>query len=1240
MEDVHGVDVSWLHHSTRGKRTTADSLFSVSRSANMFLADSVGSPDHHHRQHAPSSPGLAKDARPRTSSHGGLPPPGTHNERKSPESAVPAVQQPSAPSPAPSTPTAAPPIPTPAQKIPTKRPALLGRASTDKPQQPGSVTPPESRASLRKNSWISSISSKFSSQNSPAQTTQVQAQGSSANTSAADGVPATANGALNGIQTAANHSQTTYEPYIPQQPKGSFISNALRRLSSGSQVGGSLGKAIPNGGVCPRKVMNVDPNRTRCLLPELNQSKLRRVAFCVDVEIAGGPRYKDDADTEERQQKRKDKKLKERGEGEALKNPESVAEDKDKEGVVNIFDSQEVVGTEQAPDPEGTVVNDEKSEPSKKKERKKRSEAERKERKEKKRRKAEENGSIPLELTRDDDEVSADGASEGCTQAAPKHQDRPTTDPLRIYRRCCQLRETPILKRISDQLSNPAATALSAPGVVACLDLTGSRLQLADVVTLSDWLAIVPVKKLFLDDADLNDEKTRLILAGLLAAKVPEAGKRRKSASGEARNGSENVEERCGVVKKLVLKNNPKITVEGWRHIALFIYMCKSLLALDVSMIPFPSSPPQPAPQVPNGSPSATSDRKAASKDIAEVVSKAISERLGGSKLEELLLSECSLSSSSIRKIVDGAIISGVQRLGLAGNNVDGEGLEHILHYIKSGVCQGLDLGGNTLRDSISRLTECFTKDCPLWALSVADCDLTPESLRILLPALGNLPNFIFLDLSHNRDLFSNSLSLSLLRRYMPLFTKLKRIHLTDVSLSQADVIGIAEVIPECPVIAHVDIQGNPKISALAVATTEEEQEEAAAVYASLTLAAKVSQTIVFLGVDVPGPESNEVVKALAKQVIAYCLRNMQNIEGVPELQNASRDAALPDVLQHLVGHADDTSTTSADDDAAPDDDYIVGGTGVAKALSYCLRQKESDLRRTSIPASGTATPRSSQATVSEESHRARIMSKNLLENARNIRQRLQMALTREAIAGNEIPYRKFSGMFCNYVLNLTIIGRLIFLDQTLQGMIKRFEDEYPETRIRPSDATSTTSSIPSSSPPLSTVPTLSTATHNVFHDSDEDEPKALRSRHNSDVNLASRAQTLEEGRLHRLGHRLRTEFINPSRPSSSHTEQADISGSMNDLGLPPHVMALRHHLMTYSGEQLRAMTEGAGWEKAFNDIVENAEELKRMEKENPEEFAKFRDTQIAALKNASPSGDFSGRWNSIGKDNESAIED
>jgi hypothetical protein len=961
----------------------------------------VLSPDHHHRQQAPSSPGLPKDTRPRTSSHGGLP----HADRKTPEPA-PAVQQPSLPSPATTPPTSA-------QKIPTKRPNILGRAASDKP---GSVTPPEFKSPSRKNSWISSVSSKFSSQKSPAQTTHAQAQGSPAPTNGTNGSASQANGALSGLQAAANGTHSGHEPYVPQQPKGSFIGNALRRLSSGTQVG-TIGKVTPNGGVCPRRVLNIDPNRNRCLVPELNENKLRRVAFCVDVEIAGGPKYTDEGDTEEKRKKKKDKKIKERGEGEALKHPESVAEEKEKQSTVSVCATQEEVGNAEAPNPEGAVVEDDKQEPSRKKEKKKRSEAERKERKEKKRRKAEENGSVPLELTREDDEGSADTTADAPGKPAPKHQDRPTIDPLRIYRRCCQLRETPILKRISDQLSAPSACAVVTPGVVTCLDLTGSRMQLADIVTLSDWLAIVPVKKLLLEDAELNDEKVRVVLAGLLAAKIPESSKRRPASVASTSDTAPKANDRSGVVNKLVLKNNPKITAEGWRHIALFIYMCKSLIALDVSMVPFPKPAPKSAPQSPNTPQGSTVDQSHHPKGVAEVLSKAISERLGGSRLEELLVSECNLTSTSIRSIIDGCVMSGVQRLGLAGNDIDNEGLGHVINYIRSGVCQGLDLGGNAIRSSLGRLAESFTKECKLWALSVADCDLTPDSLKILFPALVTLPNLRFLDFSHNRNLFSHQTSLCLLRKYLPQFTELKRIHLADVSLTPAEAIAIAEILPECALMAHVNILENPKISALATATDEEAQEEAAALYASLTVAAKISRTLISIDVDVPSSEANEIVKALAKQVVAYCLRNMENSTEIPELKSLQREVEIPDVLMHIVGHTDDNPVSHDNDPLAPDEDYIVGGTGVAKALSYCLLQKATDLRRQSLPTSGTMTPRTHNAEL-EELSRAKTMSKTLLENARNIRQRLQPALLREARGGNDMAHRKHPP--CHYVSPLT----------------------------------------------------------------------------------------------------------------------------------------------------------------------------------------------------------------------------
>ena len=271
-------------------------------------------------------------------------------------------------------------------------------------------------------------------------------------------------------------------------------------------------------------VLNVDPNRERCHISELDQSKLRRVAFCVDVEIASGPRYNEDDVSEEKKKERKERKrMTEKGEAEALKNPEAVKEEKEVDGVIKA--TGEIVSKEPAKEASEKTeeIKDENvagdKDTTKKREKKKRSEEERKARKEKKRKLAEANGTVPVELVRDGSDSSVGSTPPGT--ATPTTQASPTTDPVRIYRRCCQLRETPILKKITEQLG-AASTNLGPPGVVAKLDLTGYWLQLPDLITLGDYLAVVPVKELVMENCGLTDEGVRVILAGLLAAKFPE----------------------------------------------------------------------------------------------------------------------------------------------------------------------------------------------------------------------------------------------------------------------------------------------------------------------------------------------------------------------------------------------------------------------------------------------------------------------------------------------------------------------------------------------------------------------------------------------------------------------------------------------------------------------------------------------------------------------------------------------
>jgi hypothetical protein len=652
-------------------------------------------------------------------------------------------------------PKAAPTTP-PAQT--SQRPAFIRRESSEKTLTiPKSGTP--SPGTARRNSWFSSISSKFSSS------------------------PGAQNNHHNGANPVAKQpivqEDQTFRapvwtppkaavlphgtkpegaaPYTPAPPKAgqsNFLSSALRRLSSSS--GGQLsgpGK-MPHYGLCERKVLNVDAHRERSLVPELDQSKLRRVSFCVDVEIAGGPRYMDEEGEKRKEEKKQKKNMVEKGEGEALKHPGAVKEEKENEGVVNA--TSEELPKEPEREATDTTPDDKAEDPAdkdntKKKEKKKRSEEERKARKEKKRKLAEANGTLPVELVMNGSDSSLGDETPATVPGTPKTQAAPTTDPARIYRRCCQLRESPILKKITEQLSSPLNCAIDKPGVVTKLDLSGYWLQLTDLITLADYLAVVPIKELIMENCGLTDEGIRVLLAGLLAAKYQDTSARRKHRTDK----DSLLVHQGGVVERVVFKNNPKVGRDGWGHIALFIHLCRSIKCMDLSMIPFPQSAP-----TANG---ATATRQA---NTIEIFTKALSERLGGPELELLNMAETGLTTVQLGMLIDAVNKSGMRRLGLAGNQITANGMEHVARYLKRGKCEGLDLGGIDMKDHLGVIADSLDENHPLWALSLANCALTPDSLWKLFPVLAKLKNFRFIDLSHNHDLFAAVPSaLSLFRR-------------------------------------------------------------------------------------------------------------------------------------------------------------------------------------------------------------------------------------------------------------------------------------------------------------------------------------------------------------------------------------------------------------------------------------------------------------------------------------------
>lgn len=471
-------------------------------------------------------------------------------------------------------------------------------------------------------------------------------------------------------------------------------------------------------------MLNVDNARERCDISELDQAKLRRVAFCVDVEIAPQPKYDDDA-------KLGRKTTQDKAAAPAASPPKEAA-------------APVQGGADVAKDKESDAVR-------KKKEKKKKNEEERKARKEKKRKMAEANGMVPVEIHRTASEssvTSADRSDDG-----PALANAPTINPVRIYRRCCQLRETPILKKVTEQLMDTSNWSPQT-GFVEKLDLSGYWMQLPDLVTLGDYLAVVPVREVFLEGCGLTDEGLRVVLAGLLAAKKPDFKKRRYANYADHTNQG-------GVVERLVLKSN-KLGPEGWKHLCLFIYLCHSINFLDLSGIPFPHM----AAHQPNSEDAEAHPAGPPPHDISRLLSKSLAGRLAGSNLELLNLGDVNPAMSQLGVIIDGAIRCGLRRLGLAHNNIDGEGVEHVARFLDAGKCEGLDLGGNDLRDHVETIVKAIPESHSLWALSLADCNLMPASVCKFFPTLAKLKDFRFIDLSHNQELCKgDTKTIQMLRR-------------------------------------------------------------------------------------------------------------------------------------------------------------------------------------------------------------------------------------------------------------------------------------------------------------------------------------------------------------------------------------------------------------------------------------------------------------------------------------------
>ena len=152
-------------------------------------------------------------------------------------------------------------------------------------------------------------------------------------------------------------------------------------------------------------------------------------------------------------------------------------------------------------------------------------------------------------------------------------------------------------------------------------------------------------------------------------------------------------------------------------------------------------------------------------------------------------------------------------------------------------------------------------------------------------------------------------------------------------------------------------------------------------------------------------------------------------------------------------------------------------------------------------------------------------------------------------------------------------------MDNTLKGIIQRFEDEFPETRIQPADesvgatridtneTSSTHSRDDSITLPLASVHSDVTSSAATYFNSDsEDEDSELvgprlgpRSRHASDVSLAAKALAKEEGAVHKIGQEVKRKMLE-SKGDEVYEQAVEDEGLRQELE-QEHVRMLKEKL-------------------------------------------------------------------------------
>ena len=188
---------------------------------------------------------------------------------------------------------------------------------------------------------------------------------------------------------------------------------------------------------------------------------------------------------------------------------------------------------------------------------------------------------------------------------------------------------------------------------------------------------------------------------------------------------------------------------------------------------------------------------------------------------------------------------------------------------------------------------------------------------------------------------------------------------------------------------------------------------------------------------------------------------------------------------------------------------------------------------------------------------------------------------------------------------------RLVFLDQTIEGIINRFEDEFPDTR-QLEDSNEAVSELSSTAPESGGASEPPDADNCALSDTEDIETALrppIRSRSSSIISHTSKAFSEEEGRALRVGHKFRRSFMSQKEFYMLNSDE-EISNNPHHVKL---VTSLMEDLME-DYEDIRKRVEEKGVVKAFEEDKDNIWKLLR--EKDPAYWDVFLESQEKARAN------------------------